>query len=324
MITRRRALANGMAASVLATGAARGADAPTLGRIRAVTTTAHDLAAVEAAYSRYLGYRLVHRGRVPAATARSWGAPAVAGKGLLEMAPAAGEPTLLRFVEQKAPAGFKPMTTFGWNSTEIIVEDPDALEKRLGNSPFRIVGPPKFLSGSAEIRAMQAIGPANEMLYLTAVVKPLPPERDMPKAESFVGRCFIAVLGGPDIPTLNAFYTETFGRSASAPFNSPITALSRQNGLPLDTRYDLAVVQLGGGTKLELDSYPRVAGPRPRPPGGLPPGMAIVSFEARAFDRLAGKMAAPPLAAELPGPFQGRRTGVITGAAGELIELIDA
>jgi hypothetical protein len=324
MMTRRTAVATGIAATVLRTGAAGAADAPSLGRIRAVTTTAHDLAAVEAAYSRHLGYRVVHRGRVPSATARSWGAPAVAGTGLLEMAPAAGEPTLLRFVEQAPPTGFKPMTTFGWNSTEIIVQDPDALEKRLETSPFRIVGPPKFLSGSAEIRAMQAIGPANEMLYLTAVVKPLPPERDMPRAEAFVGRCFIAVLGGPDIPTMNAFYTETFGRSASPPFNSPITALSRQNGLALDTRYDLAVVQLGGGTKLELDGYPRRAGPRPRPPGGLPPGMAIVSFESRAVDRLAGKMAAAPQPSELPGPFHGRRTGVITGAAGELIELIDA
>jgi hypothetical protein len=216
------------------------------------------------------------------------------------------------------------MTTFGWNSTEIIVQDPDALETRLQASPFRIVGRPKFLASSAEIRAMQAIGPANEMLYLTAVVKPLPPERDMPTAEAFVGRCFIAVLGGPDIATMSDFYLKTFGRPTSPPFNSPISTLSVQNGRPADTRYDLAVTQLGGGTKLELDHYPAGAGPRPRPPGGLPVGMSMVSFECRDLDRYAKMMAARPTPSQPAGPFHGRRSGVVTGSAGELIELIEA
>jgi hypothetical protein len=171
---------------------------------------------------------------------------------------------------------------------------------------------------------LQAIGPANEMLYLTAVMKPLPPERDMPRAEAFVGRCFIAVLGGPDIPTMSEFYLKTFGRVTSAPFNSPISALSRQNGLPPETRYDLAVMQLGGGTKIELEDYPSGARPRPRPPGGLPTGMAMVSFDCQGLDRFAGAMAAPPAPTQLKGAFQGRRTGVMTGPAGELIELVEA
>jgi catechol 2,3-dioxygenase-like lactoylglutathione lyase family enzyme len=325
MITRRTTIVAGAAAAAIGARQAWAQPAaPALGRIRAVTTTAQDLRAVEAAYTRHLGYRVVERGRVPAEAARSWGAPAVAGRGFLAMAPEAGEPTLLRFVQQSQPAGFRPMTTFGWNSTEIIVQDPDALEKRLQRSPFRIVGRPKFLASSSEIRAMQAIGPANEMLYLTAVVKPLPPERDMPKAEAFVGRCFIAVLGGPDIPTMSAFYLKTFGRVTSPPFNSPISTLSVQNRLPPETRYDLAVMQLGGGTKLELDDYPPGAGPRPRPAGGLPPGMAMVSFECRDFERFVPRMAAPPKPSRLAGPLEGRRSGVVTGAVGELIELVEA
>ena len=325
MITRRTAAAGGLALSAICGPAARAqGQAPALGRIRAVTTTAPDLRAVEAAYTRHLGYRVVGRGRVPPETARSWGSPAVGGRPVLILAPQAGEPTLLRFVEQPLPPAFKPMTTLGWSSTEIIVEDSDALETKLRNSPFRIVGKPRFLSGSSEIKAMQAIGPANEMLYLTAVVKPLPPERDMPKAEAFVGRCFIAVLGGPDIAIMNDFYSKTFGRAASPPFNSPINTLSLQNGLPADTRYDLSVVQLGGGTKIELDDMPPGAGPRPRPPGGLPHGMAMVSFDCRDLDRFSGKMPVQPRPSRLAGPFQGRRTGVVTGAAGELIELIEA
>jgi len=170
-----------------------------------VESPSADLAAVETAYRKFLGYRVVHRGRVPSQTARAWGAPAVAGRGLLVMAPEAGEPTLLRFVEQAMPADFKPMTTLGWNSTEIIVQDCDAVASRLAGSPFRIVGPPKNLDSSGDIRALQAIGPANEMLYLTATSHPLP-GRDMPTAEAFIGRCFIAVLAGPDIATMGGFY----------------------------------------------------------------------------------------------------------------------
>ena len=319
MITRRVAVGAGAAASLAGGALAQGVQ-PTLGPIRAVTTTAADLRAVEAAYSRFLGYRVVHRGRVPAQTARIWGAPAVAGRGLLIMAPEAGEPTLLRFVEQAMPADFKPMTTLGWNSTEIIVQDCDAVARRLADSPFRIVGPPKNLDGSGDIRAMQAIGPANEMLYLTATTRPMP-GRDMPTAEAFIGRCFIAVLAGRDIAGMSDFYRASFGRETGPTFTSRILSLSAQQGVSPETRYDLAVVQLGGGTKLELDAYPPTSGPRPRPAGGLPLGMAMVSFECSDLARHAAHMAAPPRPAQI-GPFRGRRTGVVAGPAGELIELI--
>ncbi len=292
-----------------------------LGPIRAVTTTAADLEAVRAAYERYLGYVVFSRGRVPGSTARGWGAPAVAGARMLILSPPAGQATLLRFVEQPMPVGFKPMTTLGWNSTEIIVRSSDAVAERLRESPFRIVGPPRDLASSSDIRAMQAIGPANEMLYLTSIRRPMP-GRDMPVAEAFVGRAFIAVAGGHDIGAMAAFYRDTFGNVTTPPMNSPIHSLSAQNNLPFDTRYDLAVTQLGGGSKLELDQYPPGAPTRPRPPGGLPVGMTMVSFDCAAFDSYADRMVAPPHAAEV-GPANGRRVGVVSGAVGELIELIE-
>jgi hypothetical protein len=324
MITRRLVVGGGAAAPLLTGGRSHAADAAPalLGAIRAVTTTAADLEAVRASYEQYLGYRVVERGHVGARTAAGWGAPAVAGARLMIMAPAAGQATLLRFVEQPMPAGFRPMTTPGWNSTEIIVQSSDAVALRLQTSPFRIVGPPRDLSSSSDIRAMQAVGPANEMLYLTSVKRPMP-GRDMPTAEAFVGRAFIAVAGGRDIAAMAAFYRDTFGNVSTTPFNTPIHSLSTQNDLPPDTRYNLAVTQLGGGTKLELDEYPASAKPRPRPPGGLPVGMAIVSFDCPAIDRFTTRMIAAPHAAEI-GPFMGRRVGVMAGAAGELIELIGA
>ncbi len=323
MITRRSVLGAGAALSLLADKDVHAADAEPalLGPVRAVTTTAADLESVRAAYERYLGYIVVERGRVPARTAQGWGAPAVAGARMLIMRPSAGQATLLRFVEQAMPADFKPMTTLGWNSTEIIVQSSDAVAERLNGSPFRIVGRPRDLASSADIRAMQAIGPANEMLYLTSVKRPLP-GRDMPTAEAFVGRAFIAVAGGHDLAAMAAFYRDTFGNLTSAAFKSPIHSLSAQNDLPPETVYELAVTTLGGGTKLELDQYPATAAPRPRPPGGLPVGMAIVSFDCAEFDWFVARMVAAPHASEIA-PFKDRRVGVLSGAASELVELIE-
>jgi hypothetical protein len=326
MMTRRHAIAAGAAITVPGICGAKTMSAPSaplLGPIRAVTTTAADLAAVQAAYETVLGYRVVEHGTVSPETAVGWGAPKVAGRKVLIMRPASGEPTFLRFVEQAQPAGFRPMTTFGWNATEIIVQDCDALAERLKGTAFRLVAPPRPLGSSPEIRAMQAIGPANEMLYLTAVTSPLPASRDMPAAEAFVGRCFIAVMGGASIPQMADFYQETFGNRTTQPFNARILSLSIQNDLPPDTHYDLAVTQLGGGTKLELDAYPAGAAARPRPAGGLPCGMAIVSFDCTDLDRFATRLVAPASTAR-GGPFKGRRTGVMAGAAGELIELVEA
>lgn len=325
MMTRRQAVTGGAAMTIPSAGdaASRGAPGtPQLGPIRAVTTTASNIATVQAAYETVLGYLVVDHGRVSAETAAGWGAPAVAGRKFLVMRPAAGEPTFLRFVEQAQPAGFQPMTTLGWNATEIIVQDCDALAERLKGTAFRMVAPPRPLSSSPEIRAMQAIGPANEMLYLTAVTSPLPASRDMPTAEAFVGRCFIAVMGGASIPRMADFYLQTFGNPTTSPFNAQILSLSIQNGLPAETRYDLAVTQLGGGTKLELDAYPASAKARPRPPGGLPCGMAMVSFACADVERFADRFVAPARAA-MDGPFKGRRIGVLEGAAGELIELVE-
>ena len=48
----------------------------------------------------------------------------------------------------------------------------------------------------------------------------------------------------------------------------------------------------------------------------------MVSFECRDLDRHAAHMAAAPRPAQIA-PFKGHRAGVLSGAAGELIELIE-
>jgi hypothetical protein len=278
-----------------------------LGPIRAITTTAHDLHAVEQAYGRFLGYRVVARGTVDRATATGWGAPAVAGKPMLVMMPESGAGIYLRFVQQAKPPDFQPLTSWGWNATEILVQDVEALARKLERSPFRIIGAPKPLDGLPDIHAMQVIGPADEALYLTWK-RPVTP--DVPVAHSFVDYCFIAVAGGPDNES-----------GAARPVH--IGVLSDANRMPPETTHPLSTVTLGEGSKIELDQYPPFAGPRPTPKGGLPPGMAIVTFEHGRFDGVPLTPIGGIHPSVLP-PYPDHRSMTMAGAAGELIELIES
>jgi hypothetical protein len=291
-----------------------------LGRIHGVTTTASDLGAVEDAYSRYLDYVTVETGVVSLDTAIGWGAPLAAGRDMLVMRPASGDPTFLRFVRQDLPAGYKALTTFGWNATEILVADTDALEDRLRGSPFRITFPPKELTGLPDIRAMQGLGPAEEMLYLTHVKRPVA-GYDLPVAQSFVDRCFITVVAGPDMAALRAFYRDIFGNKSNTPHDTPVAVIADANDAPPDTLYPHATVALGDGSLVELDEYPPPGRPRPVEEGQLPPGMAIVTFACPDFARHESRLIAPPRPATLP-PFPGHQSGTLRGAADELIEII--
>src|SRR5687767_1013182 len=111
-----------------------------IGPILAVTMTVSDLKPIEAAYSTYLGYKVVERGQVDTASANVWKAPAVAGNDYIVMQPESGAPHYLRFVVTAPYPDYQPFMSYGWNSTEILVKDVDAVAERLKGSPFEIVG----------------------------------------------------------------------------------------------------------------------------------------------------------------------------------------
>jgi len=144
---------------------------------------------------------------------------------------------------------------------------------------------------------MQVLGPAGECLYLTDVST----DPSLAKARSTVGQVFIVVAGGPDIGAMTGFYAARFEVPVSPPVAVPIGVLNRAHGLAPDSRHALALVTLPEGTRVELDQYPATAGPRPVRAGALPAGISMVSF------RVAGDLA----------------TECLTGAAGELIELVE-
>jgi hypothetical protein len=186
------------------------------------------------------------------------------------------------------------------------VQNSDALYERLKDSPFKVLHPPSLVPTYAYLRAMQAVGPAGERLNLTWITEPRP---DLAVAKSFVGRCFIVVQGGPDLPATLKFFEDTFGAVPS-----PIRQLPT---------LQLAVVPLGDGSKIEADQLPASAVARIRPAGGLPPGVAIVTFSCSSFERHQGLFLQPAHTAALA-PHRGKRAATIVGPSGELIELMNA
>lgn len=280
-----------------------------------VTISVLNLGTVETAYEEHLDYETVAHGVLSEDLTATWDTPAMTGSGYLLMQPASGEQVFLRFVENPATEGHEPMTTYGWNATELLVKDPDALAEKLADTAFRMIGPPKDLWAAPDApRAMQVKGPGNEVLYLT---------RNLDfEFSGYVDRVFIMVVGGPSMDAFGEFYGGKLGLNVGDATPFEITVISNAQGLPMDTTYPLAVARLSNRFLIELDEYPATAGSRSVAEGGLPPGLAMVSFEVDDLDSLNVEMRADPgkISAR---PYGGRRTAVTVGPAGEWLELIE-
>jgi catechol 2,3-dioxygenase-like lactoylglutathione lyase family enzyme len=292
-----------------------------LGRISTVTINTPDLPAAVAAYQRYLGYRVVDDGALGRDTARAWGRPGLAGTRAVILEPASGSDTYLRFVQGSACVDYRPFACVGWNAAELIVADVDTLAGQLEASPFRVIGAPADLSFTDKIRAMQVVGPAREVLYLTQVKEKLA-AFDTPEAASFVDRVFIVILGGASLDALQDYYHGRFGVARAQAMPSVVSVLSAQYGLPKEHRHAIAALQVGGQCYIEADEMPGGAIARPCEPGQLPPGIAMVSFEIERLPDLPSVLG--PIHRSPGLPYDGRRSTACIGAAGELIELVEA
>jgi catechol 2,3-dioxygenase-like lactoylglutathione lyase family enzyme len=292
---------------------------PLISRIKIATVGAPDVAAIEKLYTEWLGLKVVEKGKVSPAMAKSWGAPKAAGKPFVLMSSASSPDVFIRAVQTDMVQGYKAMTTHGWNAIEILVEDPDKVYERLSKSPFVHVGGPKNLNPPFNsIRATQFKGPAEEILYFTAeqgdfAKSPLPP------AKSFIDRPFIMVLAGPDANAMVKFYMDTFLMRGGPPNPTTIDIIAKAQGLPADHQFPLGLVRAAEkGNNIEIDGYPPSAKPRTRAEGQLPPGVAMTSFNVNSLDGLKVDFIAPP--AKLYGD---KRAATFIGPAGELTELIE-
>lgn len=284
-----------------------------LGPIRAVTVSCPDLDQSVEAYRSYLHYEVVYESTVGIDRCNLWGTPAQADRRMVVLRPAGGDDCYLRLIEGPAVAGYEPIRTTGWNAIELIVEDTDALAHELRESPFKMIGPPEDLSFSDAIRATQVVGPSGEVLYLTMVKRPVE-GFDLPVASGPVGRPFIVILGG-DLDQLTRYYHRTLGVPEAPVMEAKISVLSNAYGLPETQHHRLCAVAVGGQSYIELDQYPPAATPRPTEAGFLPPGQCMVSFEGQ----IENQVQAPddPV-------YQAGAVAVLTGPAGEMIEVIKA
>ncbi|HEY3062845.1 MAG TPA: VOC family protein [Chloroflexota bacterium] len=240
---------------------------------------------------------------------------------------------LLRLVEGSAPAP-PPLGTYGWSALEITVRDVDGLPGVLARSgPFRINGEPRdllFSSGPPGQRAMQAVGPAGEQLYLTQILRQTPGrELAEPPAGASTGAVFIAVLAARDYHAARSFYVDRLGMDPYIEVDAAhLSVANRENHWPDDVRCQLTALKpRGGQTRIELDGYPPppLGQDRHVTPGELPPGFGLASFSVTNLDAALAAAASPALAPptrRAEPPYDGKRAATVHGADGELVELI--
>jgi hypothetical protein len=299
------------------------AEGPVLQRIEMATFTAADLAGVERDYARWLGYKVRERGNVSAALAASWGAPGAAGKRYMLLSADPAPDVYIRVIEGDAlPADLKPLTTWGWNGIEIIVDDPEGLREQLRDSPFEVIGEPAPLGAFPTIRAFQVVGPSGEVLYLTAETGDRS-KSILPLPGGPVGRIFIMVVGGPDIDALLDFYSSSFTLVRNKARMLSVGVVKRAQELADGELTPLATARLAEpGNLIEFDGYSSRTRPRPQINGELPPGIVSTTFSVKDLDALDLEWITPP--ARYEGlAYQERRAATLRGPAGELIELIE-
>jgi hypothetical protein len=253
------------------------------GPLAHATLIVDDATPVAAAYAA-LGLQALPAAAVSPAQAASWGHPALAGAGVMLLAPPGGAP-LLRLLQQPGAAPRPTRFSHGWLALEILVRDVDALAAPALAAGFEIVGPPADLEMSPHLRAMQVVGPAGEMLYLTQVKAPVPPF-DLPLSAGLptgraLGPLFIAVMSTPSRAAALAACAPlqpTQAPPAVLQFDTKVTVLNRAFGRPLPTRWPLATVALAGQCLFEIDEVQdEMLAPAP-PAGALPAGLAWVSL----------------------------------------------
>jgi len=304
------------------TGANTGAHPP-LGRLLSVTISVTDLPSVVDAYRSHLGYRLLESGYIPAALAQAWAAPQNADARYGLMAPPSDPSVCLRFVEGLTPENYRPLRTFGWAAVEIAVMDVDALAARLADTPFETIGPPADLAfGGGALRAMSVRGPAREILIFTQIRRAVA-GYDLPAAIDPVDRAFIAVTAADDLHKVRLFYRDKFLAPSGPDIETPIYSVNDAFDLPREDRHLMTTIALPGQSYVEIDQYPEMAAKRVGVRGFLAPGIAMVTFEIGGLDDLPLYWLGEPSHYEIA-PYMGRRQVTFYGAAGELIELIEA
>jgi catechol 2,3-dioxygenase-like lactoylglutathione lyase family enzyme len=291
--------------------------------IRIVTHCVADLDNEIGVWRDYLNYTLCTEGTLSEELCAVWGSEHECGKRFAVMQPASGAQVYMRFIETGERPGYWPPVTWGWNATEILVQDPDELANLLNGSPIERFGGPGDLYPSPKApRAIQTLGPSGAMLYFTRIL-PGGSRYGLHGAQASVDRVFNVVLGGPSLDELSIFYRDKLGLRVGEPMGFTMTLAAQACGAPPETTFPICVAPVRPRHAiLELDEYPQNSAPRPREKGHLPGGMSMVGFDTRSIDAIDVPIRREAQAIE-EFPYNGRRCAVIEGPAGEWLELLE-
>lgn len=289
--------------------------------LRAATVTVSDLDRTIGLYSDYFDYAVVERGTVDEALAASWQALNTAGCAYVVMQPSSGADIYVRFIEQPPVNGFKALRSYGWNAIEICVQDVMAVNARMLDSPFEIIGPPNKIPGLDAIHPMQVKGPDEEIVYLTQINDDLP-EYNLPRAASLIDKLFILVIGCSDMDRSAAWMQTACGLGFGREMEIPYTMIAKAYGTPLDELHRICTLIHDRDVFLELDQYPDEAVRRQRHEGMLVPGCAIGTLFHPDFDTLPGPWLTEPTVRDGE-IYKGRRVGVLKDPDGTLVELVE-
>ena len=289
--------------------------------LRAATVTVSDLNRTKGLYSAYFDYAVVEEGLIDTALAESWQTPNTAGRPYVVMQPRSGAEIYLRFVEQPPVDGFKALRSYGWNAIEICVQDVMAVNARMLDSPFEIIGPPNKIPGLDAIHPMQVKGPDDEIVYLTQINDDLP-EYNLPRAGSLIDKLFILVIGNSDMDRAATWMQDKCGLAFGREMEIPYTMIAKAYGTPLDELHRICTLIHDKDVFLELDQYPDEAVQRPRHDGMLVPGCALGTLYHPDFDALPGPWLTPPVARDGE-IYKGKRVGVLQDPDGTLIEMVE-
>jgi len=292
------------------------------GRIKVATVSAPDLDGACKSYQDFFSYHIIDQGTVSQELANAWGTSKMAGKRYITMGPESGSQVYIRLVENDPAPDYKYLKTYGWNAIEITVTDVEALNEKLKNSPFDIIGDPAYLDFSDKIYPMQAVGLADEVFYLNQVRGDLP-DYDLPMARSFVDQIFIMILATPDMQKTVDFYRDNLGWSQGNTYNVKYSVINDVFDLPEETPHYLSMTCVGRIVNNEIDQYPDSTVERDCADDMLAPGIAMTSYIVEDLDKVKAPFIAAPITLEMA-PYEGRRSACCIGAAGELIELIEA
>ena len=286
-------------------------------RIKIATISVQDINQFESYYINWLDYKVISRSKISQSMERSWGVKGYKGTPFILLAPNSGEDVFIRAVQAKNLTEVVPLTHLGWSAIELVVSDVDIVARNLINSPFKIIGPPKALTDGSPIKAMQIIGPANEVIYLTSSSGKRS-DINHPEPKGLIGRIFIAVMAVNNIKESKEFYIRNMMFDSQGDLSLPIEILSLAQKKELDYNYNISVLTgIEVGNKVELDEYENSFKIQKISKDSLPSAISMMTFEVTNLDLFDLDFLSHPT--EI---YPGFKSGVFLGPSGERWELL--